>query len=78
MGPTESCGSHINLVGPMWILSNRKECVKKCVASISHVYIYWNLECMWNLDVYLDVHMLLFYFKNLYWLCKYHEFSMDY
>ena len=31
MGPTKSCGSHINLVGPMWILTNQKECVEKCV-----------------------------------------------
>jgi len=39
MGPTKSCGSHINLVGPMWILTNQRECwkmcVKMCVASIS-------------------------------------------
>jgi len=27
---------------------------------------------------YLDAFMLLFYFKNLYELCKNHEFSMDY
>ena len=31
MGPTKSCGSHINLMGPMWILTNQIECVEKCV-----------------------------------------------
>jgi len=31
MGPTKSCGSHINLVGPMWILTNQRECVEKYV-----------------------------------------------
>jgi len=31
MGPTKSCGSYINLVGPMWFLTNQRECVKKCV-----------------------------------------------
>jgi len=31
MGPTKSCGSHIHLVGPMWILTNQRECVDKCV-----------------------------------------------
>ena len=31
MGPTKLCGSHINLVGPMWILTNQRECVEKCV-----------------------------------------------
>jgi len=31
MGPTKSCGSYINLVGPMWFLTNQRECVEKCV-----------------------------------------------
>ena len=31
MGPTKSCGSHINLVGPMWILTNQRKCVEKYV-----------------------------------------------
>ena len=31
MGPTKFCGSHINLVSPMWILTNQRECVEKCV-----------------------------------------------
>jgi len=31
MGSTKSCGSHINLVGPIWILTNQRECVEKCV-----------------------------------------------
>ena len=31
MGPTKSCGSHIHLVGPMWILTNQRECVEKYV-----------------------------------------------
>jgi len=31
MGPTKSCGSHINLVGPMWILTNQRGCIEKCV-----------------------------------------------
>jgi len=31
MSPTKTYGFHINLVGPTWILTNRKECVKKCV-----------------------------------------------
>jgi len=39
---------------------------------------YWSLECIWKLDAYLDVFMILFYFKNLYGLCKNDEFSMDY
>jgi len=30
-GPIKSCGSHMNLVGPMWILTNQRECVEKCV-----------------------------------------------
>jgi len=31
MGSTKACGSHMNLVGLMWILTNQKECVEKCV-----------------------------------------------
>ena len=31
MGPTKSCGSHINLVGRIWILTNQRECIEKCV-----------------------------------------------
>jgi len=31
MGPTKSCGSHINLEGPIWILTNQKKCVEKCM-----------------------------------------------
>jgi len=52
MGPTKSCGSHINLVGPMWILTNQKECVKKCVlegvllAFLINVYGDKGLPCL--------------------------------
>jgi len=31
MGPTKSRGSHIHLVDPMWILTNQRECVDRCV-----------------------------------------------
>jgi len=31
MDPTKSCGSYILFVGPMWILTNQKKCVEKCV-----------------------------------------------
>jgi len=31
MRPTKSCGSYIHLVGLMWILTNQRECVLKCV-----------------------------------------------
>ena len=31
IGPTKSCGSHVNLIGPMWILTNQKECIEKYV-----------------------------------------------
>jgi len=37
MGPTKPCGSHIRLVDPMWILTNQRECVEMCVASISQI-----------------------------------------
>jgi len=35
MGPTKLCGSHMNLVSLMWILTNQRYCVKK-----------YMLECM--------------------------------
>jgi len=41
MNSTKLCGSYLNLVGLMWILTNQRECVKKyvlegvCITSIS-------------------------------------------
>jgi len=29
MGPIKLCGSHIDLVGPICILTNQRECVEK-------------------------------------------------
>jgi len=31
VGLTKSCESHINLVDPICILTNQRECVEKCV-----------------------------------------------
>jgi len=34
IGPIKSCGTRISLVEPMRILTNQRECVEMCVASI--------------------------------------------
>jgi len=39
MGPTKFIWDPHNLVGLMWILTNQRECVGKCVASIPHKII---------------------------------------
>jgi len=31
IGSTKLCGFHMNLVGFIWISTNQRECVKKCV-----------------------------------------------
>jgi hypothetical protein len=31
MGPTNSCGSHINLAALFYILTNKRDCVGMCV-----------------------------------------------
>ena len=57
MGPTKFIWDPHDLVGPMWILTNQRECVEKCV-----------LECVLLAFLYILLyHLLLFYITQYIW-----------
>ena len=64
MGPIKSCEFHINLVGPMWILNNQKECVEKCVLEcvlLSFLIIY--LVCCFLGKLCWPIAIIFVFFK---------------
>jgi len=70
MGPTKSCGFHVNLVGLMWILTDQKECIKKCMLLAflsvlnSNVYLLpFHLTSNSSLFIFLIHNFVLLVFK---------------
>jgi len=69
MGPTKACGSHINLVGSMWILTNQIECIKKCVLEcVLLAFLLKNIHCGWLILIVYKLRLMHFQWSASFWV----------
>jgi len=82
MSSTKSCRSHINLVGPIWILTNQRVCVEKCVledALLAFLYL-WDMFPLYYLSetniwsIQNLVLIFLFFLQIVFFLPKLYQY----